>query len=684
MYTNNALSMTNDYIPDARAVLLVLWRHRRLMAIIVAVSMVIGLAIISIMPKNYTASAIVVLNKSGTEDLQDFYDATSGGTFDEMTMQTEVSMLTSPSLALQTIRATDLGKNPEFAADSEQNVLRAFAGHLHVNTRGQSRTIEVSFESRDPELAAKVVNAHVEAYLEAQINFKTQQVEQLSQWFRSKVEDLKTDVSRKSQAVQDFRAEQDLPLGKDDKELIYQEISDVATQLVPVQVHKDEVLARLSAIEAASKSNRPDALSDVVSSPLIQNLKAQASVTAQTVQSLSAQYGSNHPKLAAAQRELDQVNRAIATETANIKSSLKNHFAATEGQEEALNARLADLNTRADEMRTKLVTLKSLQVEQDASQKVLDNFMENYKNIQSQATLARPDAVVVSSATAPGLPSSPGKSLLAMIAAVFSGSLALAAVFGVETMRSGVQNFEDVRKLSQKPLGIVPQIVNPAHAILGGAQSSYREAIKRIYMSGLLNNPARTILVTSAMPKEGRTTFTLSLAWYLMSLGRKVVVIDADFLKPSLSALTGLPDGLGFTDVLAGRATLDDVIGTDKNGLPVIRVGSQALRSPDVLDAEKLRQIFAEIRRRFDYVLIDSGPLLARAEAGVIAAEADGVLVVTRWLKTSQENIAGMFEVLKDSGTPVLGVVINKVDIAKYRTVVSGSDFLLPKTANAA
>ncbi|GEM_PF-1472996 len=683
MYSNTLNSAKSDYIPDVKTVLLMLWRHRRLMTVIVAVSMVFCSAFILSMPRNYKASAIVMLNESPTTELENFKDVAARPEFDTITLQTEVKMLNSPSLMLRTIRATSLGRNEEFSSDDEREVVRQYAKHLGVAAQGQSRIIEVSFKSEDPETAAKVTNAHVQEYLAAQIEFKKQQTEKLSEWFETKVNDLKEDVAEKAQAVQEFRAEEGLPLGKDNSELVYQEISDVAMQLVPVQVYNDGVQAKLAAINAAGKSASPDALPEVVASPLIQNLKTQASIAAQKVQSLSAQYGPNHPKLATAQRELEQVNAAIDAESANIKSSVKNEAAAAKAQENALKGRLRTLNDGADDMRAKLVTLNGLQVEQLASQKVLDDFLENYKNIQSQITLSRPDAIVVSAASVPILPVAPGRTLLVMIAAVFSVSLALVAVFAIEMMKGGVRNFEDVRKFSQKPLGIIPRVSNPSRAILGSSDS-YRESVKRIYMSGLLNNPARTVLVTSALPQEGRTTVVQTMALYLVSLGHKVAVIDADFLKPSLTALAEKQGGPGFTDLLSGYATLDDVISVDGSGFSIIPAGSLARQSPDDLHTDKLRKVLGDIRQRFDYVLIDSGPLLARSEAGVIATGADGILVVTQWMKTSQENSARMFELLNDTGAPILGVVINKVDIVKYKNAASGSDFLLPKTANAA
>jgi Mrp family chromosome partitioning ATPase len=169
----------------------------------------------------------------------------------------------------------------------------------------------------------------------------------------------------------------------------------------------------------------------------------------------------------------------------------------------------------------------------------------------------------------------------------------------------------------------------------------------------------------------------------LSSLGHKVAVVDADFLKPSLSKMVG-PGRPGLTDLLTGRAALDEVASAGGAEMTIIPAGDPALFSPDMLHADRMRALVAQLRQRYAYVLIDSCPVLAHSEAGAIAEHMDGIVVVSEWMKTSRKNMDNMFAALGHVQTPVLGVVINKVDPAKYKTVTPGSDFLLPRPAKAA
>jgi capsular exopolysaccharide synthesis family protein len=661
----------NDAIPDVREIVMTVWRHRALIFTIMAVTIAVGTVLILSRPKMYRASATVMLEDSNI-DLKDFKDVTAGAAFDDSTVQTEIKILTSPALALQTIQSTGLTQNPEFEGDTRAATAQ-FLKNLSVSAQGTSRVLEVSFKSRDPQLAAKIANAHVDAYFNAQIEQKRERVEKLSAWFEDKVKSLKSDVTEKSQAVEQFRAQEGLTGSKDVKDLISQQMADTAAQLVPVEVRQYDAESKL---EGAKSGN----MTDVVNSPLIQTLKAQAATAAQNVQSMRASYGPKHPKLVAAENELKQVNRAIASETANIRNSIKNDAASTQAQATLLQDRIDALKTQSDAMREKSITLTALELELDASQKMLDSFLANYQTIQSQVNFARPDAVLVSEATAPLRSVPPGKTLLMLALIVFAGCLALGTVFAIEMMRGGLRNFDDVRKMGQRPIGVLPKVANPSVAVMNESKPTYREAIKRIYMASMMNGSARTVLVTSAMPDEGRTTFTVSMAYYLMSLGHKVLVIDADTLRPALSRLAGVNAGAGFADVLAGRARAEEAINTDDNGLAIMQSGGKAF-SPDLLQSARLKTVMDELKNRYEYILVDSSPLLAHSEAAAMARQVDGIIVVAEWMKTSQKNIANMFASLSGFSAPVLGVIINKVDIGKYKSMSSDTDFLLPKAA---
>lgn len=678
---NNAFGTApeSDYLPDIQDVLNILRGHIKLIAAIIAVSCIIGFTIVMTRPVYYRAAATVIVDDHNVE-LKNFEDVTKSGKFDNWTIQTEVKMILSPALARQTISDINLAAEEEFSdfENDDPKLVSIFLDRLSAAAQGESRVIEIGFKAKNPTLAAKIANAHVDNYLKSQVDFKKKRIEQLKTWFQDKVRELKVDVMNKSRAVGEFRAREDLAIGKDSQELVYQEISNVSEQLSPVRVRKYDVQAKLEAVEAARAAGLPDSIADIVQSPLIQELKKQRSTVSQEVQSMQAAYGRNHPKLKAAQRQLSRIDAAIAEETKNITASLENDLAAAQAQENLLSDRLTALKRQADDLRMKSVTLDSLLVEQEASQKVLDNFLANFENIQSQVNFIRPDAAILSPAAPAIYPAGIGKKILLFIVVAFSGSLALAAAFVIEIRNNGPKDFKSVRRMGQTPLGIVPETDGPLRIMESGVRSSLKEAIKQIYMGHMIGNPAKSFLITSALPQEGRTTFTLLLAHYLASAGHKVLVIDADYLKPSLGKIAGIGLGPGLSDLLAGQAALDETLHDHPGGFTVMGVGTGERKSPQALNPDNLRALLDGLKDDYSHILIDSGPIMARTEAVALAGRTDSVIVVTKWLKTSKEDLSATLDLLKNLPASILGVVLNQVDIGLYKSKTGVSDFLLP------
>ncbi len=414
-------------VPDVFEVLRVLLRYKRLIAKVMMGCVMVGFIIVMLLPNYYRAYATIVLNEQSL-NIRDFHNLLTGVKQDNMSVQTEMKILNSHSLALETLKKSELLKHPEYSSiDNEDEAISAFQKNLTVRSQGVSRAIEIIFKSKDPEFAAKVANIHANTYLASQVEFKREQAEKMRSWFEVKVKELKADAIKKAQAVQDYRAKEKLAIGKDDNELIYQQISDVAGQLVPVEVSK-------YGMQAKTQGANDTASDDVIKSPLIQNLKAQASSISQELASLRAKYGPNHPKILEAKNRLAQVNAAIAKETNAIEDSAHQTQTATEKQESLLKSHLDSLSKEADELREKLIVLESLQIEADASKKILDNFLKNYESIQSQVSFAWPDATLVSPAVTPTKPAPPGKKLLMFFVVLLSASLALTTVLMKELL----------------------------------------------------------------------------------------------------------------------------------------------------------------------------------------------------------------------------------------------------------
>ncbi|MDY0029089.1 MAG: polysaccharide biosynthesis tyrosine autokinase [Pseudobdellovibrionaceae bacterium] len=669
------IAQNNEF--ELREILMSLWRHRILVLAIASLTFIIAFLVIVTRPTYYKSTASLMIEK-GDLNLPDFVEVTGGDQFSNFTVQTEVKVLTSSDLALKTIEKINYGEKIGRPNAVPQDLLPSFIGSMNVMAQGGSKIIDVTFRSADPQSAALLANALVEQYLELQVENKQKEVNNLREWFHEKVGVLKDDVVKKSQAVETYRAQENLAIGKGSEELFLQDITDLSAQLTPVQVRKFDVEAKIKAIEMAIEENGTDDLESLTNTPAMTNLKNQEALAAQQVQELRARYGSKNPKLRAAQSVLAQTRSAMNREAQNTLEGLKGELLSIEAQEKLLAERLDEIKQISNEQREKLIHLKTLMVERDASQKQLDSFLANYESLQSQINFAQPDASVVSKAIAPAYPSNPSRIMLMVVAALFSGAVACGVVFVLEMLRTGLRNYDDIRRMGLKPIGIMPE-QNQPNSSASMSVSNHREAIKKIYVASLAGTANKSILFSSALPQEGRTTLVFNLAHYLVSLNKKVLVIDADFVKPMLTHLCKVEEGPGLMEVLNGVANMRDVLVNTQGGFALMRRGDMVKLSPEGMASQSFDAMMTFLKKEFDYILIDSGPVLSHSESEVLSKKVDGIIIVTEWMKTSRKNVMNMVTTLRDISAPVLGVVLNHVDLDRYKKVTSGSDFLMAR-----
>lgn len=689
-----------DKLPDAKELLLILWRRKWHLLIIALVPVLLGFIVIKNMPSRYRATAEVLIEKQEL-NLANFQDAFATVTRqEEQIVQTQVNLINSSSLALRTVKEAELYKHPAFNPAIAQGlpmseswegewdiahgkvrpedverykVLSRFMSGLEVYPQGSSQLVKISFVSQDPVLAARVVNIHTQKYIEYSTEVFSARTRELSEWILRQIRALEEETLKKQKKVQEFRAHAGLVLGKGSEELIYQQISDTASQLTPVETRKLELDSRREAIMQASQQGKIEAVGQVIASQLIQNLKAQEALAEQRLQVLRSNYGERHPTLIAAQREVDEVRQKIGREVALIAESVNSELLAVSRQEQLLKNKLSALQTRADRYRKDKITLSALEREAESSQKALDNFLGRYEEINSQTDLTRSNARLISWAEVPVEAFEPNKPFLFMAVIVLSGGVALAVVFLLEMLYNGFRNLDEVRlELNRTPLGITSLEKDPLLQVRNHSESVYTESIKKIYMYGLMgkrrNQQGKVVLVSSALPNEGKSTFVMSMAYYLSSIGKKVVVVDTDTRRPHLHELAKIGLQPGFTDLLTRDAVLEQAIKADFSGkIHIIPAGTKKMLPPDLLNSQTSIQLVEALRQRYDYILYDSPPLLALSDAAAVSSVVDEVIVIARWLQTSKKKtayaIATLEELIK---RPILGVVLTKVDVKKY------------------
>lgn len=645
--TNEAKDPYSFDLHDLAAILV---RRKWLIAFLSLAALIPGMFHVATKPVMYGASSSILLEETdyGLADLQ---DAMGAARLDEAAFDTQISILKSPRLIQETL--SDIHKDKPVS----QGAIASFYNKLTIDSSGRSRVLTISYRSENAEETAAVVNTHVQNFIDYRIDAKQQQIDVINDWLNGQLAKLKEDSQKKGLAIKEFRGESTIILGPNAQNIIYDQISELTSQLVPIETKKLELQSKIDALESGQASSLPD----VTRSTLIEQLKTQLSQARQELRAAGATLGPNHPQRRAAEKRVAQLQAEIGAETGTIRKSLTMELESVTKQEQLLNARIEELNTQANQMQDQSITMEDLQGELEANRKILVSYMDKFQEVKTRMDLSRSDVRVLNTADVPVVPSSMGKTSLAILVLMLSFAFGIIATLLLEFVDRGIEDENDIKNvLKLRLLGTLPYIKNPLSILSSKGRNSYTEELKRIYLLLAARGGSQTILVTSAESEEGKTTTALSIARYLASIRARVILIDADTIKPSIATITGTASAPGLAEILAGDADYTKIIKRDEDGLAIIPSGDQARYPIDILASNALDKILESLKSQYDFILIDSAGVLSCTDAEVLSGKVDMVIAVIEWKRIARKKLQTVTETLRQYSRDIPHVILNK------------------------
>jgi polysaccharide biosynthesis transport protein len=619
-------------------------------------------------------------------------------------IETQSKILTSETLALQTIRSTGLGARPEYASPngpsealaigSLENQKRppelgAFLGSLGVKRVPNSRLMDVSFESTDPQFAARAVNEHIKNFQEQNIRARYDETTRATTWLRDELDELKIKVQESEDKRIAYERQNQIWTLDDKSNITTQRLADVNRALTDAQQERMKKEALYQFAKAGDIADVPQLRDSVILQGLVQKREAASAEYNDAL----GQYGPNFPKVVRLQAQLKDIDELIQKENVNTLARIESDYREARQRELMLTQALDEQKVEANAMAERMVEYNILKREAEANKALYDGLMTKLKEVGISAALQSSNIRVVDPAMIPASPSRPAKArniALAFLVGLVGG-------IGLALMREYLDNTvktpDDIETLARLPsLAVVPQFTgangngSSRKRLLQGAaanghdkrielvaqhlpKSQMSEAFRALRTSLLLSQPGRppqVILVTSALPREGKTTAAANLAVTLAQLGDSTVLVDADLRKPGVGRLLNLGGNkyAGFSSYLAGVSSLDLVIvpHPDIPNLAAIPTGPLPPNPADLLSSQKLAEAVSELRAKFKFVVIDSPPIMAATDAVILSVQTDGVLLVVRSGETPKEAFTRARDLLVSVKCHILGVVLNAVD----------------------
>ncbi len=685
--------------------IIILRKHQWLiLTFLFIVVTVVTIATVKMKPV-YEAAARVEVDKEAPVNMQFPDDQNAYDEYIDMDtyIETQTKILESETLAMQTIRSMDLGKYPEFGGKSASTtfgqggatlqrpaILGQFLGDLSVKRVPDSRLIEVRFDAENPQLAAEVVNTHLQNYIEQNFKSKYDATTQASNWLSSELEELRIKVEKSEDARLAYERENQIWQIDEKQDITTQKLADLSRAVTDAQT----ALSGKEALYRMAVSGEVDAIPAVRDSGAISGLEKQKSDLDEQYADASNQYGPNFPKVLRLKDQEAKVDADLAKAQHVIVDGIREDYNTAESHVEILQEALDKQKAEASDMAEKLVQYNILQHDAEANKQLYDGLLQKLKEASITAGLRSSNIRIVDPALVPTSPSRPQKAhniLLAVLVGLVGG-IGL-AIFR-EYLDNTVKSPGDVESLTGLPsLAVVPFLPgsnghhgrlsrfarnvspeNPAGShveLLSYMQpkSQISEAFRALRTSLLLSqaeHPPQVILVTSALPREGKTTAAVNLAVTLAQLGDRTLLMDSDLRKPGIHRalnMTSTKEG-GLSSYLAGVCTLDEVTIPHPaiSNLAVLTTGPVPPSPADLLSSHRMREGIAELRRRFKFIVIDSPPVMAATDAVILSALTDGVLLVVRSGETPKEAFTRARDLLAGVKCRLLGVVLNAVD----------------------
>jgi polysaccharide biosynthesis transport protein len=688
--------------------LVILRRRQRLIAwvvvLITGIATLIGLQV----DKTYTATALVMVQPQETR-VVNVEQVAQDLSPDAATIETQIKLIQSYDNLARTAQLLDfkghapgappsqgttsllgsilpdkwliaagLADAPEVAADPDEIAYRAVAmlrAGLKVTQSGNSHVLAISYTATSPEAAANLANGIARAYVHGQLGDKLAATQGAKEWLTRRVEEMRQRLLGSERSVAEYRSAHGLetPGGSD---LHAKEIVALSSQLIDAQAEQTAQEAKLRKVrELQASGNGGAVVADLLPTPLILTLREQQLGLQRDEAQLSREFGEQHPVIKQVEAEKDRVERRIDLEIRAAVQNLGNEIAVATNRVQAIRERLQQAQGNIALSGQAEIQLRELEREAAANRSLYETFLVRLKETEEQQELVRPDARVISPAEVPGAPSSASPLTFAFVGFTASTVIGTALALLIEQLDTRLRSARQIEELLGVPsLGLVPEVPGLERSLSGyfldRPESSYAQAVRALHAQLRLTRserPVRTLLVTSALPGEGKTSLATSLARCAAGSRLKTILVELDLRRPKVASELGLEPSAGIVELLRGKLPLEQAICRDqRSGVEVLASARAYARPSSLLNSPRLAALLEDLQARFDCVVIDTPPVLGVPDAKTLARSADAVVFVARWDRAKRDAVQAALAELERFSAPVAGVVLNRIDLRRY------------------
>lgn len=592
-------------------------------------------------------------------------------------LETQPSQLAIDNTAiLQEKNTVESEKKTNGETPVDPRITNRVLSDLRVELVRGTQLIRITYQSYSPELSALVANTLAEEYLASLSETRQAVTAKAADWLSERLDSLRINLESSERALSEYQSTNNLVDIDGVRGLVAQELNDVTDQLLAAK----RTLQRATTDYKLVQRKQGDVtalviLPQVQNHPAIQGIRQQQASITRQISDLQLRYGPKHPRMIAAQNELQQLDTRLLSEIDEVAMVVVGEYESARERVTGLENELERVKAEFQAISQQEIDNEELKRQVEINRELYDTFLTRARETSQGTGYEKTNAQLSDPAMPPAKPLDDKARLIIAGAALLGILLASCAVFLIELLQDNIRNPDDVElQLNQKMFGLIPQIRNSnpqdrvkARSYFDGKQYQFSEAIKTLRTSLVLSNldnPAKIVMVTSSVPGEGKTTVSASLA-FALAQNERVLLIDADLRRPAIGQEFGVPTSRpGLTSLISGSHSEKECIVRDKSsGLFVLTSGPIPPDAQQILNSLRFSNTVKLLAKHYDRIIIDTAPVNAVSDALMISRLANATLYVVKSGATRKKIIQRGINRLNQVGITIDGIVLNQVDI---------------------
>ncbi|MCA9669806.1 MAG: polysaccharide biosynthesis tyrosine autokinase [Myxococcales bacterium] len=617
-------------------------------------------------------------------------------------LQTQILVITSKSLALRVVKKHALARDPKFwahrkhtgkplhEAGTDEQAATYLRSRIQASSVKAANIIEITVTHPDSGMAARLANAIADSYMSLSVEHKLASTTHAVKWLSNQLDTLKKQLDSSELALHRFKRKNNIvSVSLEDKQnLLARRIATLNTALTEIRLKRMTVASKRHQYKRSKKGPALNVvLKDVIDNDVIKNLKSIYVRERRSYVALLHRYGDKWPAVLQQKARVAEARKDLEREVVNLQASVDSEYSRIRRNEAAIAAALQAAKDAALDLNKREVDYRRLKRSNQNTSKLYRLVLERMKEANLSAQLRVSNIRRLDRAVEKTVPIKPHVRLNIMLGCLFGLLLGVALAFVVDALDSTIKSQDEVEATTPLTfLGLMPRIPGSAQVratkgkrpeprpdldliVHRQPKSQIAESCRNIrtnLMFATTDVPARTIVVTSPGPREGKTTTALSLAIAMAQAGNSVLIVDTDMRRPRMHKVLDVPGTEGLTSVLLGHAELEDVVKTTEvPNLFLLPCGPTPPNPAEICHSESFKRLLDRLQEGYDHVLLDSPPVMAVTDAVVLTTLVDGTLIVARTGETSRTALQATARQITDVGGRLLGCVLNDMDVEK-------------------